>query len=271
MNLFMRLWLVATITATGSAVAAVVAFSAIDEPAREAEQNDGAVTVARMAAHAASMDPLDHMPGDAEVLLKQRAAELMAIGQLLSVAIVGPDGDVIADLTTPGLEDERVLRAVPELFDDVARTRTRRFVRREGVIYVVQPLIDRREVPRGILGLEIPVNVIRTDSNDIVGFTVVAAVIAAFLGFLAARILTRRVARPIVRLAQLAGRLDDPDFDTTIATSIVNRRDEIGQLARVMLRLVKALDYLGRQMDESVDRPSPSPREAPRGRDSDAS
>lgn len=263
MNLFMRLWLVATITASGSALAAVVAFAVIDEPAREAERHDEALTLARFAGHAASMDPLGSVTGAASTgLLRQRAAELMAIGPLLSVAIAGPDGAVVADLTTPGLEDERVLRAVPALFEEVARTRVRRLEHRDGIIYVVQPLTDRYEVLRGVLGLQIPADVIRRDSNDIVRFTGVAVVIAALLGLVAALVLTRRVARPIVRLARLAGRLDDPDFNTELPTSLLDRRDEIGQLARVMLRLVKALDHLGRQMDVAAVQP---PRDRPGG------
>ncbi len=96
-----------------------------------------------------------------------------------------------------------MLHAVPDLFVAVARTRTRRVERSEGIFYVVQPLTDRGEALRGVLGLELPSNVIQRDSNDIVRFVLVAGAISALLGFAAARILTRRVARPIVLLARL--------------------------------------------------------------------
>lgn len=255
MSLFIRLWVMGTLTAFASAAAAVAAFAVIAGQGRALEENREAVALAHMVGYAASMDPLARVDGEeAGALLRARAAELMATGPLLSIAVVGVDGRPVADLTSPGLEDESILRLVPELIEGVANGPTRRVVRRDAVIYVALPLIDRSERVRGVIGTAMPAEAMQRGDDDIAAFAAVAAAIALVLGLLAATVLTRQVAWPVRHLAELAGRLEDAGFDTSKVTGLIGRRDEIGRLARVMLRLVHALDHLGREMDEAGDR-----------------
>lgn len=255
MSLFLRLWIVATLTAFAAAAAAVIAFAVMSGNARLAEEERQAAVLGRIVAHAASMDPLSDLPDEgARALLRERAAELMAAGSLLSVAIVGSDGRAIADLTSPGLEDESALRMAGPLFDSVIRSGMRKTGRRGDVIYAVHPVIDRSARVRGVIGIEMPVHLLHSNDDEVATFAAVAAAIAALLGLFAAMTLTRQVAWPVRRLAELAGRLDDAAYDTSRVAPLIGRRDEIGQLARVMLRLVRALDHLGNRMDEVIER-----------------
>lgn len=259
MSLFVRLWIVATLTAFASAAAGVLAFAVISARDRAEQDSQAALALARMVAFTAAMDPLGSTEGDAaRALLRRRADGLLAMGPLLFVTIVGADLRPIADLASPGLEEESVLRSFPELLRVVNETRRGRVERRGAVIYVMLPLTDQAEQHRGVFGAGFPAHVLRHD-DDMAAFAVAAAAIAAVLGLVAAAILTRQVAWPVRQLAELAGRLDDAGFDSSGAEALVGRGDEIGRLARVMLRLVRALDHLGRSMDAEADRRRPAP------------
>src|SRR3546814_12661249 len=96
-----------------------------------------------------------------------------------------------------------------------------------------------------------PARVLKRDESDVARFTVAAGAIAAVLGLVAAAILTRQVAWPVRRLAELSGRLEDASFDTSAVDALIGRGDKIGRLARVMLRLVRALDQLGQRLDRA--------------------
>src|SRR3546814_13220053 len=78
-----------------------------------------------MGALTVSMGPLEKGRGKAAAdLLLRRAQGLMAMGPLLFVTVVEADQRPIADLASPGLEEESVLNAVPELLRAVSRTRS---------------------------------------------------------------------------------------------------------------------------------------------------
>jgi len=254
MSLFVRLWIVATLTAFASAAAAVVAFSVITERSAELRESEQALTIARMVAHAIAGDPLPPSTEAVEALVRQRVDGLMATGQLLSLAVVGEDRRVIVDRTPPGLEDDSVLSRLPAgLMASLVDGQRRHLHQAEAAVYVVLPLVDRRERVLGAVGVGIPVQMLRDGNDEIATFAAAAAVIALILGLIAALILTRQVAAPVRRLAEFSDRLDDAGFDTSRVADLIDRRDEIGQLTRVMLRLVRALDHLGREMDAATD------------------
>jgi len=255
MSLFVRLWIVATLTAFASAAAAVAAFSVITERSAEVRETDQALTIAQMVAHAIAGDPLPRSTDAVDGLMRQRVDGLMATGRLLSLAVVGDDGRVIADLTPPGLEDDSVLRRLPAgLMSELVDGQRRHLHRAEAAVYLVLPLVDRREQVLGAIGVGIPVQILRDGNDEIATFAGSAAAIAVVLGLIAALVLTRQVAAPVRRLAEFSDRLDDAGFDTSRVADLIDRRDEIGQLTRVMLRLVRALDHLGREMDASIER-----------------
>lgn len=255
MSLFLRLWMVASLTAFASAAAAVVIFAVVTAQGREAVQVREAVSLARSVAFAAAMQPLDRLEGvPARELLRRRADGLLAMGSTLFLAIVAHDGEPVADLAAPGLEEESVLRTAAGLVEAARRSGYRQVERRGAVLYVALPIVDAAERERGVLGVGVPVHTMRDDRGDVAVFAMAAAGVAAVLGLLAAAVLTRQVGRPIRRLSEVAGRLEDAAFDASAVDALVGRSDEIGSLARVMLRLVRALDHLGRRMDAEVDR-----------------
>lgn len=258
MSLFLRLWIVASLTAFASAAAAVVIFAVVTAQGREAAQVREAVSLARSAAFAASMQPLDRLEGGpARELLRRRAEGLMAMGSILFLAVVAPDLEPVADLASPGLEEESVLRSAAGLVEAARRTGYRQVERRGAMIYVALPLVDPAERVRGVVGVGVAVRTARDGGHDVAVFAIAAAAVAAVLGLLAAAVLTRQVGHPIRRLSEVAGRLEDAAFDMSAVDALVGRSDEIGSLARVMLRLVRALDHLGRRMDAGTDRGLP--------------
>lgn len=255
MSLFVRLWIVATLTAFASAAAAVAAFSVITERSAEIREKDQALTIAQMVSHAIAGDPLPPSTDAVDALMRQRAAGLMATGRLLSLAVVGDDQRVIADLTPPGLEDDSVLSRLPDgLMSQLVDGQRRHLHLSDAAVYVVRPLVDRRERVLGAIGVGVPVQLLRDGNDELATFAGVAVAIAVILGLFAALILTRQVAAPVRRLAEFSDRLDDAEFDTSRVADLIDRRDEIGRLTRVMLRLVRALDHLGREMDASIER-----------------
>src|SRR3546814_20551046 len=107
MSLFVRLWIVATLTAFASAAAGVVILMVISTQGRVDQENRAALTLSRMVAFTVSMEPLEKLRGKAAAdLLLRRAQGLMAMGPLLFVTVVEADQRPIADLASPGLRSE---------------------------------------------------------------------------------------------------------------------------------------------------------------------
>src|SRR3546814_1917943 len=89
MSLFVRLWIVATLTAFASAAAGVVILMVISTQGRVDQENWAALTLSRMVAFTVSMAPLEKLRGKAAAdLLLRRAQGLMAMGPLLFVTVV---------------------------------------------------------------------------------------------------------------------------------------------------------------------------------------
>src|SRR3546814_13448540 len=85
----------------------------------------------------------------------------MAMGPLLFVTVVEADQRPIADLASPGLEEESVLNAVPELLRAVSRTGIRQIERRDGVIYAARRLVARAERRLGGFAVRMPARVLK--------------------------------------------------------------------------------------------------------------
>src|SRR3546814_6338373 len=82
MSLFVRLWIVATLTAFASAAAGVVILMVISTQGRVDQENRAALTLSRMVAFTVSMEPLEKLRGKAAAdLLLRRAQGLMAMGR----------------------------------------------------------------------------------------------------------------------------------------------------------------------------------------------
>jgi HAMP domain-containing protein len=256
LSLFVRLWLVGTTIALASAGIAIVADTIVDEHHEALHAEKKAVTLARMAGSAISIDPLsDPASAETDAVIRARARNLIATGRMVSLTVVTTDLHPIAQETLPGLEDEEALaRLGPEPFATVGLRQTFQVVSTARTTYVLMPLTDSAERPLGVLAIGLPIELLHFDDDTRLMFAVLAVALSVLLGLLAAVILTRQVAAPISRLAKVADRLDTGQYDVDTVTPLIGRRDEIGRLARVMLRLVRALDHLGREMDAAVER-----------------
>src|SRR3546814_13939350 len=74
MSLFVRLWIVATLTAFASAAAGVVILMVISTQGRVDQENRAALTLSRLVAFTVSLEPLEKLRGTA-------AADLLQIGR----------------------------------------------------------------------------------------------------------------------------------------------------------------------------------------------
>lgn len=245
-----------TVIALASAGIAIATYLLVTSHRAEHLAREEASAMARLIAHSMATDPLAGRRGEAATaLLRTRARELIATGRLLSVTVVGTDLEPLAQETVPGLEEEEALRSLGrEPFELVASRWMRRVEPADGTVYVLMPLIDSRDSYRGVLAIGVPIEMLSLGDEGAAIFASSALALSVLLGLIAAFVLTGQVARPIGRLARVAERLETGRFDTSTVTPLIGRRDEIGRLARVMLRLVRALDHLGQEMDAAAER-----------------
>lgn len=255
MSLFLRLWVMGTLIALAAAGIAIVVYLLVSEQNTDNHTVDQATTIGRLVGPSMAMDPLAGRRGPAaQALLATRAREFIATGRLLSVTVLDNDLQPLAQETLPGLEEEEAFaRLGPEPFALVRDRTIRRVERTEETLYVLMPLTDSLGADRGVLAIGVPLEMLARTS-DIPLFVSLTLVLSVLLGLIAATVLTGQLAQPIRNLAQVADRLETGHFDTSSVTPLIGRRDEIGRLARVVLRLVQALDHLGREMEKSAEK-----------------
>jgi len=255
-SLFLRLWIMGTLIALAAAGIAILAYLLVSERDHEAQAVGQAATLGRLVDHAMAMDPLAGRRGAAAAaLLETRARDLVATGRLVSVTVVDPEVRLLARVAVPGLEEQEALeRLGPEPFAEVQRRTTRRTEITDDTIYVLMPLADNSGASRGVLAIGVPIEVVTSSGRSMALFVSLTLALSVLLGLIAAMVLTGQLARPIQRLAQVADRLETGRFDTSSVTPLIGRRDEIGRLARVVLRLVQALDHLGREMEKAAEK-----------------
>lgn len=245
-----------TLIALAAAGIAIAAYLLVSERDHEVQAAGQAATLGRLVDHTMGMDPLAGRRGPAAAaLLASRARDLVATGRLVSVTVVDPDLHLLARETIPGLEEQEALeRLGRDPFAEVQRRTTRRTEITEDTIYVLMPLADSGGESRGVLAIGVPLEVVGEVGRGMPLFVALTLALSVLLGLIVAAVLTGQLARPIQRLAQVADRLETGRFDTSSVTPLIGRRDEIGRLARVILRLVQALDHLGREMEKEAER-----------------
>lgn len=245
-----------TSIAMAAAAIAIGAYMLVSERQAEAEARHEATSIARLISHAIAFEPFDAREGsEAANLLKRRAQEVMDTGRLLSVTVTNQDSEPLLEVTPPGLEEEGAfaeLGAAP--FERVVRQPVLHVVTQPSAFYVFTPLVDRSGDSRFVLGVGLPKDALVLGDRHELLFASLSLALSVVLGLIAAAVLTGQVARPIGRLAAVADRLESGRFNTASITPLIDRRDEIGRLARVVLRLVQALDHLGYEMDRKAEK-----------------
>ncbi|MDF2095061.1 HAMP domain-containing protein [Aquibaculum arenosum] len=245
-----------TSIALAAAAIAIGAYMLVNQRQAEAEAHHEATSIARLITHAIAFAPFEAGEGPEGIeLLRQRAQEIMDTGRLLAVTVANQHSEPLVELTPPGLEEEgafAVFGAAP--FERVIRQPVLHVITLPDAFYVFAPLVDSSGNSHFVLGVGLPKEVLVIGNRYEWLFASLALALSVLLGLIAAAVLTGQVARPIGRLAAVADRLESGRFNTASITSLIDRRDEIGRLARVVLRLVQALDHLGFEMDRSAEK-----------------
>ena len=251
MSLFIRLWIIGTLIALAAGAGATGAFVFVTEQQRLAHADHEASSIGRLLSHALSIEIFDPTAESHPVSqLEDRALQFMASGRLLSITVVSPDLEPVIRQTPPGLENEEAwseLGSAPfiQTFDQPAN----RVYRDKDAFYVLSPLIDDLGMVRFVLAIGLPSQTLELTDDSLTLFISLAMALSLILGLIAAWLLTGQVGRPIRLLTTAADRLESGEFDTSVLTPLIDRRDEIGRLGRTVLRLVQALDHLGAEMD----------------------
>lgn len=250
MSLFLRLWIIGTVIALAATGIAISAHMLVTGHQVEHYNREQLATAARLVSHSMAADPLaERADHEIQALLQERARDFISTGKLLSVSVLDRDLNPLVQEALPGLEEEEALQRLGlEPFQAVMQAPSNRVVLTEDALYFLAPLADSATELRGVLAVGMPMDALAFDDRAEFLFATLAFALSVLLGLVAAMALTGQVARPIGRLAQVADRLDSGRFDTGAVSSLIDRRDEIGRLARVMLRLVQALDHLGAEM-----------------------
>lgn len=259
MSLFIRLWIIGTTIALAACGIATATYIFVTEQQHLALARHEAASIGRLLSHAMSVDLSEQRSGaDQLALLRGRALQFMSSGRLLSLTIVDAEaGEPVVQEVLPGLEAEEAWQKLGSSpFDKVVELPANNLHQVDNTFYVLSPVMDRTGAVRFILAFGLPSQTLTISDDNLPLFISLATALSLILGLITAAVLTGQVGRPIRLLTTAADRLESGHFDTAALTPLIGRRDEIGRLARTVLRLVQALDHLGAQMDRASQRNS---------------
>jgi two-component system phosphate regulon sensor histidine kinase PhoR len=163
----------------------------------------------------------------------QRAVRELALASGIRVTLLSGDGRILADSDHDRAPDPDTVTR-PEILEAKAHgqgvaVRRSDELGRE-VMFVALPLGDRAEpvAPAAFVRTALPVGGLDERARGLLRATSFGAAAALALGFVAAASLARRVASPVVEVAQAADAVAAGDYRKRIA---VPREDEVGRLA----------------------------------------
>lgn len=252
MSLFIRLWIIGTLIALAAGGIATATYVFVTEQQHLAHARHEASSIGRLLSHAMSLDAGEMMTdSERRAFLESRALQLMASGRLLSVTVMGRElEEPLIQQTLPGLETEEAWQELGrEPFVEVFEQPANHLYQVDDVFYVLSPVMDQSGAVSFILAIGLPAQALSISEDNLTLFISLATTLSLFLGLITAWVLTGQVGRPIRLLTTAADRLESGHFDTSVLTPLIGRRDEIGRLARTVLRLVQALDHLGGEME----------------------
>lgn len=256
MSLFVRLWVMSGAVAAAAALVVVLFVQTLIYRGELDQARLEALSMTRLLAQALAVDPgTAQRPADRERQMQDRLDAMLGTGRLIAAVALTHDQRRLATALAPGLESlDPVLQFAPETLRAVAEGPSNELRMDAATVFVAMPLLDWAGGRIGVLVVSLPRQILLHDGSDhlIVAFS--ALLLSILLGLPAALALSRRIARPINDLAALSDGLERGHIDTDALTPLIGRRDEIGRLARVMLRLVHALNHLGASMDAIVAR-----------------
>jgi HAMP domain-containing protein len=256
LSLFVRLWIMCTAVAAAAALVVVLVLQTVIIRAQVEQSRGEALSMTRLLAQALAVDPATGTrPLELGRALQERLDAMMATGRLIGAVALDQDLRRLAGAVAPGLESlDPVGQFGPELLRAIADGPPNELRLDPATAFVAVPLLDRAGGRIGVLAVSLPRQVLVQDQSAHLAVGLGALALAILLGLPAALALARRIARPINRLADLSHGLERGQIDTEALTPLIGRRDEIGRLARVVLRLVQALNHLGANMDAIVAR-----------------
>lgn len=247
MSLFLRIWLMVTVVMTLAVLAGLAAYKAGVDRDSQREQRADALATAQLVAQAVGTTG---RPDE----IAARVRSLMHTGQFLAIAAFDANGARLVSATLPGLESlDLGQRFTPAALHAVTAGLVPVLTAEPDTLHVAQPLFDRAGVPRGVAALSLPRHVATMGTQDRVVFAVVSLAVVLALAFAASAMLARRISGPINAMSSVADGLENGRLDTRKVSALIGRHDEIGKLARTVLRLTRALDHVSAQMDTLVE------------------
>lgn len=255
MSLFVRLWIMGTVIALAAATLAIGAYVFVTDKQQLAQARHEAFNIGRLIAQAISVElfPAEEEGEDLVGLLEERALQFMAAGRLHSITVMDADLQPVVVQTLPGMDWEDARQEFQQeplvrLFEQPRNV----LHMANDTFYVFSPLVDHTGQTRFVLAIGLPIQLLEFPDRSRPLFISIAIGLSLVLGLIAAWVLTGQFAQPIRLLTTAAARLETGHFDTSALTPLIGRRDELGRLARTVLRLVQALDHLGTVMDASA-------------------
>ncbi len=247
MSLFLRIWLMVTVVMTLAVLAGLAAYKAGVDRDTQREQRADALATVQLVAQAVGAAG---RPDDVAAQVRS----LMHTGQFLALAAFDADGARLVSATLPGLESlDLGQHFTPAALSAVARGLVPVLNAEPDALHVAQPVFDASGEPRGTVALSLPRHVASLGTQDRVVFAVVSLAAVLALAFAASAMLARRISGPINAMSSVADGLEDGRLDTGKVSALIGRHDEIGKLARTVLRLTRALDHVSTRMDMLVE------------------
>lgn len=244
MSLFVRIWLLFTVVMTLAVLGGLAAYKIGTDRDLERARGVEALATARLVAEVVAGARED---------VASRVRRLMLSGRFLAIAAFDHAGEPLASVV-PGHESlDPGRRHTPEAARAVLSTLVPTLTVEHDALHVAQPVFDGDGVARGVVAISLPRDPAGFGTQDRVVFALLSLAAVLPLAFATSALLARHIGGPIDVISDVADDLERGHLDSRKVSALIGRRDEIGKLARTVLRLIRALDHVSTRMNDLVD------------------
>ncbi|MBF0335493.1 MAG: HAMP domain-containing protein [Alphaproteobacteria bacterium] len=244
MSLFLRIWLLFTVVMTLAVLGGLAAYKIGTDRDLERARRGEALATAQLVAEVVAGAGED---------VASRVRRLMLSGRFLAIAAFDHAGEPLVSVVPEHESLDFARRHTPEAARAVLAALVPTLIIEHDALHVAQPLFDDDGVARGVVAISLPRDTAGFGTQDRVLFALLSLAAVLPLAFGTSAMLARHIGGPIDVISDVACDLERGHLDARKVSALIGRRDEIGKLARTVLRLIRALDHVSTRMNDLVD------------------
>jgi len=188
-----------------------------------------------------------------QVGLARLVDELVKGGNIIAINVVDSNFVTLAYSADPGLEASMEIGEADQsrLQTVVSQGRTESYT--DGpILKVMAPIADTQGQVTGATVVYLPTEHVQMALRRELQLAAAVAAVVLVAGLLTSAILSRRVTEPVARLTAAAAAVEAEAFEPESLADVTTRADELGQLARVFVRMAHEVQAREERLKQQV-------------------